>query len=278
MFALLRALSFSASNDHHPAPASVSFPPFLPSDFPARHGLLHRGFSCRGEGHEDLSCPGQVRDFPLRLHVGSSCARLTTIPTNCVPPQLVQGRFHREPEPLRSSLASALLVLELSALKLCLLSRPQTSTSALAPFARRPFVPARPSPSSLYSASSPTLRLARSFSLYPFASANKPSSPESSRPLEDALLEADVAEPVASAAAPVPPPAAASGPYSLTPSEAPAPPPALSLDTIDPATIPMEIGDLNALGLGGWWPIGIIQQLLEAVHVWTGMPWCVFRF
>lgn len=40
----------------------------------------------------------------------------------------------------------------------------------------------------------------------------------------------------------------------------------------------MEIGDLNALGLGGWWPIGIIQQLLEAVHVWTGMPWCVFRF
>ena len=31
---------------------------------------------------------------------------------------------------------------------------------------------------------------------------------------------------------------------------------------------------LSSLGLGGWSPIGVIQQCLEMVHVYGGLSWC----
>ncbi|KAG8952149.1 Mitochondrial inner membrane protein oxa1 [Tulasnella sp. 424] len=34
-----------------------------------------------------------------------------------------------------------------------------------------------------------------------------------------------------------------------------------------------HIGDLASLGLGGWSPAGLVQTLLEQIHVHTGMPW-----
>ncbi|KAJ3039585.1 Mitochondrial inner membrane protein oxa1 [Rhizophlyctis rosea] len=34
-----------------------------------------------------------------------------------------------------------------------------------------------------------------------------------------------------------------------------------------------KIGDIQNLGLGGWSPVGIAEQLLEAVYVTTGLPW-----
>ncbi|KAG8875599.1 Mitochondrial inner membrane protein oxa1 [Tulasnella sp. 331] len=34
-----------------------------------------------------------------------------------------------------------------------------------------------------------------------------------------------------------------------------------------------NIGDLASLGLGGWSPAGIVQTLLEQIHVTTGLPW-----
>ncbi|KAJ3014330.1 UNVERIFIED_CONTAM: Mitochondrial inner membrane protein oxa1l [Siphonaria sp. JEL0065] len=34
-----------------------------------------------------------------------------------------------------------------------------------------------------------------------------------------------------------------------------------------------QIGDLQTLGLGGWSPVGIVQSLLEAFYVTTGLPW-----
>lgn len=46
---------------------------------------------------------------------------------------------------------------------------------------------------------------------------------------------------------------------------------------INPLTnLPIDgnhIGDLVDLGLGGWGPVGLAQNLLEQVHVYTGMPW-----
>jgi len=35
----------------------------------------------------------------------------------------------------------------------------------------------------------------------------------------------------------------------------------------------LQLGDLKALGLCHWTPVGAIQQLLELVHVSTGLPW-----
>jgi len=32
---------------------------------------------------------------------------------------------------------------------------------------------------------------------------------------------------------------------------------------------------LASLGLGGWGPIGLVQSLLENIHVLTGLPWGV---
>ena len=43
-------------------------------------------------------------------------------------------------------------------------------------------------------------------------------------------------------------------------------------DTVAQIT-PLQFGDLTALGLGGWSPIGLSQHLLEAINVTTGMPW-----
>lgn len=34
-----------------------------------------------------------------------------------------------------------------------------------------------------------------------------------------------------------------------------------------------HIGDLANLGLGGWGPVGLTQNLLEQVHVYSGLPW-----
>jgi YidC/Oxa1 family membrane protein insertase len=36
-----------------------------------------------------------------------------------------------------------------------------------------------------------------------------------------------------------------------------------------------KIGDMNALGVGGYFPPGIISQCLEFIHVSTGMPWYI---
>ncbi|RUS23664.1 60Kd inner membrane protein-domain-containing protein [Jimgerdemannia flammicorona] len=63
------------------------------------------------------------------------------------------------------------------------------------------------------------------------------------------------------------------------------------LQPVDPATTPlldtvaqtptsdavvqtaMHIGDLNAMGLVHWTPVGALESFLEAVHVATGLPW-----
>ena len=56
-----------------------------------------------------------------------------------------------------------------------------------------------------------------------------------------------------------------------TPSSSLPPPPT------DPLTsLPIDgnhIGDLANLGLGGWGPVGLTQNLLEQIHVYTGLPW-----
>lgn len=44
---------------------------------------------------------------------------------------------------------------------------------------------------------------------------------------------------------------------------------------MDLAKLPLHYGDLKAMGLGSWWPTGIVQNTLEAIHVSTGLPWFV---
>jgi hypothetical protein len=55
---------------------------------------------------------------------------------------------------------------------------------------------------------------------------------------------------------------------------------------VDPATgilangvdlryLPEHFGDLKAQGLCSWWPTGWVQWIMEAIHVSTGLPWCV---
>ncbi|ORY41982.1 hypothetical protein BCR33DRAFT_661124 [Rhizoclosmatium globosum] len=34
-----------------------------------------------------------------------------------------------------------------------------------------------------------------------------------------------------------------------------------------------KVGDLETLGLGGWGPVGIVQQILEGIYLTSGMPW-----
>ncbi|KAK7055489.1 60Kd inner membrane protein-domain-containing protein, partial [Favolaschia claudopus] len=36
---------------------------------------------------------------------------------------------------------------------------------------------------------------------------------------------------------------------------------------------PLQYGDFQVLGLGGWSPAGIIQSSFEIIHVWSGLPW-----
>jgi YidC/Oxa1 family membrane protein insertase len=35
----------------------------------------------------------------------------------------------------------------------------------------------------------------------------------------------------------------------------------------------LQIGDLKAMGLVHYTPVGALEAILEAVHVWTGLPW-----
>ncbi|KAG8975648.1 Mitochondrial inner membrane protein oxa1, partial [Tulasnella sp. 427] len=91
----------------------------------------------------------------------------------------------------------------------------------------------------------------------------------------------------ASSAAPTLPPAELYKPTSDVPSladvlaptaSAPSVPPLPSDASIaDIVTAPLangdHIGDLASLGLGGWSPAGLVQTLLEQIHVHTGMPW-----
>jgi YidC/Oxa1 family membrane protein insertase len=35
----------------------------------------------------------------------------------------------------------------------------------------------------------------------------------------------------------------------------------------------MKIGDLSAMGLANFTPAGLVERLMEAIHVTTGMPW-----
>lgn len=57
---------------------------------------------------------------------------------------------------------------------------------------------------------------------------------------------------------------------------------------VDPATgilengvdlryLPEHFGDLKAQGLCSWWPSGLVQSAMEAIHVGTGIPWYVTR-
>ncbi|KAG5458461.1 MAG: hypothetical protein BJ554DRAFT_1306, partial [Olpidium bornovanus] len=37
-----------------------------------------------------------------------------------------------------------------------------------------------------------------------------------------------------------------------------------------------KIGDISEMGLGGWTPAGLVERAMEAVYVYTGLPfWCV---
>ena len=60
------------------------------------------------------------------------------------------------------------------------------------------------------------------------------------------------------------------------PTTSPAPATLHSTPT-DPLTnLPIDgnhIGDLANLGLGGWGPVGLTQNLLEQIHVYAGLPW-----
>ncbi|KAG8908229.1 Mitochondrial inner membrane protein oxa1 [Tulasnella sp. 403] len=60
-------------------------------------------------------------------------------------------------------------------------------------------------------------------------------------------------------------------------SEAVAAVPPVDASITDLVTTPLatgdHIGDLAALGLGGWSPAGMVQTLLEQIHVTTGLPW-----
>jgi YidC/Oxa1 family membrane protein insertase len=51
----------------------------------------------------------------------------------------------------------------------------------------------------------------------------------------------------------------------------------LHITPTDPLTnLPVDgnhIGDLANLGLGGWGPVGLVQNLLEQIHVYSGLPW-----
>ncbi|KAJ7835942.1 60Kd inner membrane protein-domain-containing protein, partial [Mycena olivaceomarginata] len=48
--------------------------------------------------------------------------------------------------------------------------------------------------------------------------------------------------------------------------------PGVLADTVA-AIPPLQHGDLQALGLCHWTPVGLIQYSYELVHVWTGLPW-----
>lgn len=47
----------------------------------------------------------------------------------------------------------------------------------------------------------------------------------------------------------------------------------MTVEEIVSATNALGEPTLQSLGLGGWSPIGIIQQLLDMVHVSCGLPW-----
>ncbi|XP_008559221.1 mitochondrial inner membrane protein OXA1L [Microplitis demolitor] len=63
----------------------------------------------------------------------------------------------------------------------------------------------------------------------------------------------------------------ATGPLEAIP-DVPVPPP-VTVEEIVSATNALGEPTLQSLGLGGWSPIGIIQQLLDMVHVSCGLPW-----
>lgn len=52
-----------------------------------------------------------------------------------------------------------------------------------------------------------------------------------------------------------------------------------SIDTVitqaagDSSTVAPEVVDLSSLGLGGYWPSGLIQSTLELIHNHTHLPW-----
>ncbi|KAG9012840.1 Mitochondrial inner membrane protein oxa1 [Tulasnella sp. JGI-2019a] len=87
---------------------------------------------------------------------------------------------------------------------------------------------------------------------------------------------------VESAAAPSLPGPSVPPPQPLYTSEAASATPVDAIPPIDGSiadliTTPLangdHIGDLSSLGLGGWSPAGIVQTILEQIHVTTGLPW-----
>ncbi|KAG8977584.1 Mitochondrial inner membrane protein oxa1, partial [Tulasnella sp. 427] len=72
----------------------------------------------------------------------------------------------------------------------------------------------------------------------------------------------------------LPSPADVLAPTTSSPS---VPPLSSDASIADIVTAPLangdHIGDLASLGLGGWSPAGLVQTLLEQIHVHTGMPW-----